>query len=224
MINQLRKSGKSLVLAVRATPILALAVLCTACLEFGPPTAATPTYSPFPTAQAVSLPEFLNEVWPPPNSTFALESYENNLQHHFCWSCGIGVDIRVNVINAAPWEPEMHERAELFVDGRKFGSEEIANSFSWLMFAFYVDEEGQIYKYDPGATVLDWHPELTAGEHEARILIPSFRGEDFGYTWRFTIVDSTPSFTKVAMWIALMILFSLAILFWINKKNVLRGQ
>lgn len=153
-----------------------------------------------PDAGILSMPRYINSVFPRPETTISFSCYNKRNFSMFVsgpargalQSGGIIVDMRPMFL--FEWEmpqgsddegTQFHDRVFLYVDGRV-----MEKTWDWLA-------GGEVIKILPDGTEVEsnlpgWYrfgsnPFLLPGDHTAKVVIETLSGETLEYEWQFTI-------------------------------------
>jgi hypothetical protein len=175
--------------------LFGLGLLITGCIGNRDTDIVCPKYdytgaaTPIPT-----LPVFLRGAWPIPFSRISLDCYSESLKQGYpVDGRGVGVGIIISAIDTNLLvTPEVDEvaRVELYVDGHLIDKTNfLAVDLGVELVSFDEIAPTPTYTGRSSSFSLSWTPDLSVGDHEAKIVIERDNGDLLEYTWRFTIVD-----------------------------------
>lgn len=139
------------------------------------------------------LPQYLSRVWPTPHSIMTLPCYNESTNQEFPGDGrGVGVGIIVDKIDTkllATPEVDLTSRVALYLDDDLVQTD--ITSFGCGLELISFDEKAPTPTHTGRSACysMSWNPNLSSGDHLAKIVIERDDGSLLDYTWEFTILD-----------------------------------
>ncbi|MBN1877934.1 MAG: hypothetical protein JXA33_27180 [Anaerolineae bacterium] len=160
--------------------VLALLLSC----EINQPESKTNTPTPYSTPAsktAATIPHYLSEVFPLPDSELSISNVEDQ-------KVGIGVTLRPqNVAEKGDFDVNWIERCSLSIDGTAI-SREMLSVQDGIVLTEWKNEQGEVLFRVSGPYYLTWHVPMDVGKHQAVFQVRRTSGMILEHSWQFSIV------------------------------------
>ena len=174
---------------------LALTLFCVICFAL----------APFPVSywtDTLKAPEYIESVWPPPDSQIWWGYYELSLHNKYPFSTVVGVSVVFTPSTeialaeripdgSDPPSTELDDRTYLYIDGKQISNEQRTVVDYGVAMLLTIDEpmpdDGWDYLITGTRYTIKWMPDLSTGKHTAKFVAETASGVLFEYQWDFTI-------------------------------------